>query len=154
NSGAERCASEGRALERRATDIASRIQGVFPMLARLGSLALAFSFAMGCASSPSSEQVQTKSNGVERARSVSDDPKLVAFLESLSAVASGGASLEFFGWKENPGVPSTGCRDTTAADAAQAFSDIVDGVMADGDPGESPQELTPEVIADGKARFK
>jgi hypothetical protein len=110
--------------------------------------------AVGCASPTDATETESL---VQEARTGSTkkiraDKKLVSALNGLSDVASGGPSLAFFGWKENPKVPATGCRAATAADAKVTFNKLVDTIMESGDPGEAPQ-LTPAVIADMKARF-
>lgn len=112
--------------------------------------------AFGCAAPTSDvapdDAVESEEAEIRAARKISSDPKLAAALDALHDVASGGASLEFFGWNDSPRAPSRGCKSATPAEVVSAFDEIVDMVMESGDTGEAPQ-LTPAAIADTKARF-
>jgi uncharacterized protein YegP (UPF0339 family) len=65
---------------------------------------------------------------------------LVNLLDAMTEVAAFGTSLEYFGFAEQAAKPSSAtCHAATAAQAVQAFDDIVTSVKTGGDPSADPR---------------
>lgn len=127
-----------------------------PAKSFLSNVSLAIGLLGAACASPVDKQPSRSSDdalSASASASIASDAQLASVLDALSDVASGGASLAYFSWRENPDVPANGCHDATANDVAAAFDEIVDGVMLGGDPTEAPQ-LTSEVIAEAKIHFR
>jgi hypothetical protein len=122
------------------------------------SCVLSIAFALtGCTTNTMSDGADSNdstADAVSRPRRVADFPELQNGLEALSAIASGGPSLEFFGYEEKAQRPAHGtCRSATAAEAAAAFDDVANIVMEEGDPGQAPK-FTKDDLEKTKSAFR
>ncbi len=86
--------------------------------------------------------------------SVKNSPLLVSYLENLSEFASGGASIEYFGWSESFAEPTAQCRVSSASAVVMEFEKLAKEIVDGSEPiNENAVAEFSRVIGEGDYKF-